>query len=98
MCEPTALLEKEGVNVQCTHGHQLEHTATDFVVRMIAGAVTTHIVFVVHYHLHATTTFLINPSFAVEYLSECRMSSSFHVKSKGGWAVCHCLPDAADHA
>ena len=69
--------------MQWTHGHQLAHTTTDFVVRVIASAVTTHVVFVVHYQLHATTTFLTNSSVPVEYLSECRMSRFFYPESQG---------------
>jgi hypothetical protein len=71
--------------VQCSHGRQFAHTTTDFVVRMITSAVTTHVVFVAHYHLHATTTFLSNPIFSVEYLPTQGMSRAF-CEGSDGWA------------
>ena len=37
--------------------NESSHVAVQSIVRMIAGAVTTHVTFVVHYHLHATTSF-----------------------------------------
>jgi len=49
--------------VQSTHERRFTTTAAVSVVRMIASAVTTHVAFVVHYHPHATTTFLSNPIF-----------------------------------
>jgi hypothetical protein len=52
----TALLTKRRGSVQDGHG-QSSHVAVQSIVRMIARAVTTHVTFVVHYHLHATTSF-----------------------------------------
>jgi hypothetical protein len=52
----TAPLKKEGEACR-TVMDQSSQVAVQSIVRMIAGAVTTHVAFVVHYHLHATTSF-----------------------------------------
>jgi hypothetical protein len=52
----TALLKKEGEACRTVMNQSLQ-VAVQSIVRMIAGAVTTHVTFVVHYHLHATTSF-----------------------------------------
>jgi hypothetical protein len=44
---------------------------------MIAGAEATHVVFIVHYHLHATTSFQSNPIVPVDYLKKAATSTPF---------------------
>jgi hypothetical protein len=63
--------------VPCSHRRPVAHTTTDSAVRMITSAVATHVALVVHYHLHATTTFPTNPIFVVEYLGAKSVSMVF---------------------
>jgi len=49
--------------------------AVGSIVRMIAGARTTHVVLAIHYHLHATTSFHWNPISQVGYLWYIELST-----------------------